>query len=240
MSRSLRRGGRWGRALASLEGGPVVVVVNLAVALLIALFVLNKEVAYPEIADPTPDQGSAETLVVVTGEGSADGLVARSLGDVVFTVPRSGPLSDSVIGRLQRLSPTQLVILGGLDIVSQDVAAELASATTASVTRHAGQDRYATAAQAATSTFTAPVRKILIATSEVSQPAVVTSSGHAADDMPVLLVTRDSIPAATTAALRRLRPQHMTIVGDVAAVSNVVRLELQTYTDGEVNRLPAG
>ena len=175
-------------------------------------------------------------VVVVAGEGSADGLVAQSLGDVVLTLSRSGALEPLVV-ELQRLNPTRLVLLGGHDVISGDVAADLTALTTASVTRIAGQDRYSTAARAAVSTFAAPVPRVLVATSDASTSAG-TATGPAAGGIPVLLVTRTRVPAVTTRALQQLRPRGLTIVGGSATVSQAVRRQLQQHITGQETSAP--
>ena len=197
--------------------------------------VLTHDVATSEPFAQLSDD-TRQYVVVVTGEGSADGLVAQSLGDAVLTLPRSAAL-EPLVAELQRLNATRLVLLGGPDVISADVAADLTTSTTASVTRFAGQDRYATAARAAISTFLAPVPRVLVATSDASLGAE-SAAASPASAIPVLLVTRTSVPAVTTRALQQLRPGGLTIVGGNAVVSQAVVRQLQQHVTGQVTSAP--
>lgn len=199
------------------------------------------------------EDGTQDYVVVVTGEGSVDALVADSLGDVVLILPRSGSL-EFLVADVQVLRPTRVLVLGGPDVVSEEALADLSSATTASVTRLAGQDRYTTAAAAATAAFRAPVGTLVVALSEslpvTPSPLAVdrrpclpsyrfcgaAASAATTGGAPVLLVTRTALPPATRRALEQLRPESVTVVGRVSAA--VVR-QLEELTAGEVTRAEA-
>ncbi|MBK5222918.1 MAG: cell wall-binding repeat-containing protein [Acidimicrobiia bacterium] len=84
--------------------------------------------------------------------------------------------------------------------------------------RIAGTDRYATAA--ALSSRMAPGVGVVYLASGESFPDAVTSAAVApAAGGPVLLTSRDALPAATRAELVRLRPQRLVIVGGTGAIS---------------------
>jgi hypothetical protein len=54
---------------------------------------------------------------------------------------------------------------------------------------------------------------------------------------PILLVSPTSVPSATAAELRRLRPAKIVVLGGTAAVSESVRSALTQYTAGSVSRI---
>jgi len=60
---------------------------------------------------------------------------------------------------------------------------------------------------------------------------------HRAAAGPIFLVTKDAIPAAAAAELRRLQPKRVVVLGGGAAVSASVQAALAGYTAGEVTRL---
>ena len=233
-----------------------VVLAGLVASLSYGVVLLTRDAGPPERVMALQD-GSQDYVVVLTGEGAVEALIAESLGDVVLTLPRSGSL-EWLVADVQVLRPTRVLVLGGEDVISEAAVAELSAATTASVTRVAGQDRYTTAAQAATASFRAPVGTLLIAMSE-SPPTRPTPAGvdeprdrrpclpsyrfcgssasmAAADGTPVLLVTRTAVPPATLRALERLRPTSVTVVGPV---SEAVVQVLERHTAGEVRRAAA-
>jgi putative cell wall-binding protein len=49
---------------------------------------------------------------------------------------------------------------------------------------------------------------------------------------PLLLVTRDSIPAATAAELARLAPNRIVILGSTGVISGIVGVQLAGYVRG--------
>jgi putative cell wall-binding protein len=54
---------------------------------------------------------------------------------------------------------------------------------------------------------------------------------------PLLLVTRDTLPAATAAELARLRPGRIVVLGSSGVVSDGVLAALRGYTGGSVDRI---
>jgi glucose/arabinose dehydrogenase/putative cell wall-binding protein len=105
------------------------------------------------------------------------------------------------------------------------------------VRRLAGADRFATAAAVAADTFSPPVAVAYVATGLEFPDALASAPRAAADDAPVLLVSRTAVPAATEAELERLRPERIVVLGGEAAVAGSVLEDLGELTDGEVTRL---
>jgi len=95
------------------------------------------------------------------------------------------------------------------------------------VERIAGRDRYATAADAATTAYPEGADDVVLA-SGVSFPDALSAGGLAgALDAPILLTAPGALPASTVGALSDLDVTTVTIVGGEAVVSPAVVAELQ-------------
>jgi len=97
------------------------------------------------------------------------------------------------------------------------------------VSRRSGADRYATAAAVA-ATYPASVPVAYVATGENYPDAIAGGPAAARDGGPLLLVRRDSIPAATAGQLARLKPGKIVVLGGTGAVSAGVASALAGYT----------
>lgn len=227
------------------------VVADVCAVALLAAVVLTAAHAPVPVADRSTSGPSATdsgrpvpVLFVVAGEGSADALAGAPAAGVLGgpVLPVDGRrLSPAVRDELARRHPARIVVLGGPGAVSDAVAAELEDFTSGTVTRLAGQDRYATAAAVATTFFDGPVEQVLVANGsgsglEPTGPAAGSAAG-ARPDGPVLLVTRTGVPAATAAALRELAPRRILVLGSASEVSEQVVRALQDSTTGPVTRV---
>lgn len=107
----------------------------------------------------------------------------------------------------------------------------------ASVSRIAGSDRYATAAAVSASEFDPGVPVAYVATGSNFPDALAGGAAAAHAGGPMLLVARDSIPAATKIELNRLQPKQIVVLGGPGTVSDVVKADLDAYTVGSVRRI---
>jgi subtilisin family serine protease/putative cell wall-binding protein len=106
------------------------------------------------------------------------------------------------------------------------------------LSRLAGADRYATAAAVSAFGFAPGVPVAYIATGSNFPDALAAGPVAARAGGPILLVTRDGIPAATAAELGRLRPGAIVVLGGAGVVSDAVAAALRGYTSsGNVSRL---
>jgi putative cell wall-binding protein len=131
-------------------------------------------------------------------------------------------IPSAIATELGRLAPKRIVVLGGTGSVSGAVQSALAGYTTGSVTRLAGSDRYATAAQVSKTSFTPNVTNVFVATGQDFPDALSGSAAAGAKGVPLLLVKTTSLPAATAAELKRLNPSKITVLGGVGAVNGAV------------------
>jgi putative cell wall-binding protein/glucose/arabinose dehydrogenase len=100
--------------------------------------------------------------------------------------------------------------------------------------RISGADRYETAANVSRDSFPNGAPVAYVATGVDFPDALAAAPVAKAEGGPVLLVTRDTVPAATRTELDRLKPQRVVVLGGPAAVSEVVRIQLNaTRVQGE-------
>jgi putative cell wall-binding protein len=173
---------------------------------------------------------------ISSGIGFADALagapVAAIKGGPILLVP-STSIPSVIATELTRLKPARIVILGGTASVSSTVATALkAYATTGSVTRLAGADRFATSAAISTGSFGAHVPVAYIATGLDFPNALAGAPVAAIHGGPILLVTATAIPASVIAELIRLKPANIVVLGNATSVSDAVKTMLSFYTTG--------
>jgi len=184
--------------------------------------------------------GPVPVVFIATGEDYPDALAggpaADLLGGPVLPVAKAG-IPASILSELDRLDPARIIILGGPGAISEAIATQLQSYTQGAVERIAGLNRYDTAAKVAKQVFTGPVPQVLIATGLGFADALAGGAVGANTDSPVLLVSKDSLPAETADALRQLQPRNIAVLGGTAVVSDAVLEQLRGFTAGGVNRL---
>lgn len=109
-------------------------------------------------------------------------------------------------------------------------------ADSATTSRLAGPDRYATAAAVADASFSPGVPVAFVVTGMSFVDALPAGPAAADRGGPVLLTARGSLPSSTADALGRLRPGSIVVVGGAGAVSDDVVRQLDQYTEGSVTR----
>ncbi|MEX2254925.1 MAG: cell wall-binding repeat-containing protein, partial [Acidimicrobiia bacterium] len=167
------------------------------------------------ISKATFEPGLPVVHIVALGpDGLGAGAAAAHAGGPVLLVDRN-KVSYATRAEIERLQPARVVVVGGSDVISDAVVAQLGA------TRVAGDDRYGTAAALSAATFdTADV--VYVASGRRAADAMVASVAAAAAGAPLLLVEQNTIPDATSAEIARLDPARVVVVGGTAAVSDVV------------------
>ena len=173
---------------------------------------------------------TGRTVVIVSGLNASlvDGLVAgplaRSLGAPVLLVGQTIPAATRA--ELIRRSAEHAIIVGGPSAVSESVAADLGTLGIA-VERVSGADRYATAAAVAIRVGAPSTAAIVASGDSASLADALSASGPAsALQRPIVLVQRDSVPAATSAVLQTLGVTVTTCIGGTGVISEAVRTAL--------------
>lgn len=157
---------------------------------------------------------------LASGVDHADALsagVAGALDDgpVLLTAPDR--LSPETAEHLAEFNPARIVILGGSNAVTEQVATE--AAKYAPVSRIAGADRFSTSAAISADTFT-KASTVVIASGTTFPDALAGTPLAAQLRAPVLLVNSDSVPGSICTEIRRLAPTRVIGLGGAAAVSD--------------------
>ena len=183
------------------------------------------------------------TAYVATGLNFPDALVggaaaARAGSPVLLTRPGGLPGSTEV--ELRRLAPARIVVLGGPNAVGEGVVAQLRTlATSGSVTRLAGADRYATAAAISAASFPAGVPALYVATGVAFPDALVAVPAAAKSGAALTLVPgSESVPSVIRKEAARLRPGRLALLGGMAAMNERVTFDLRVAV-GDLAPLPA-
>jgi len=152
-------------------------------------------------------------------------------GPILLTASHLGAeIPSATAVELARLKPERIVILGGENAVSATQAARLeAYATSGTVDRIGGADRFETAALISREFASPGVERVFIANGMNFPDALAGSAVAARDGSPVLLVSPTTIPGATAAELRRLDPDEIVILGGNATVGQAVATALSNY-----------
>jgi len=177
-----------------------------------------------------------EVAYIATGRNFPDALAggvaaARAGGPVLLVAPDAIP--QATANELASLAPRRIVVLGGSGVVSDAVADALrAYATTGSVTRLAGADRYATgvAISQATTGADAP-RTVYVATGRSFADGLAGTPVAARAGAPLLVLPPGGLTPALAAELRRLNAPRLVILGGTGVISTTLAAEIAALWD---------
>jgi putative cell wall-binding protein len=171
----------------------------------------------------------ANIVYVTTGETFPDTMAsvpaaATTNGPVLLV--RSASIPAATADEIERLNPSQIVVVGGPAAISSSLDAKLAAITGASVERRYGPDRYATSAAISQATFAPLVPVVYIATGVNHPDGLGGAAAGAIEGGPLLLTKTDSLPASVATELQRLKPQRVVIVGGTTAITTNVQTHI--------------
>lgn len=179
--------------------------------------------------DGFPDPSKVDTVFLANGLDFPDALAGGAAAGLVgapILLTTDVALPTASRNELIRLDPSEIVVLGGTGAVAKSVAdAAGAAVPGATVRRLAGADRFATAAVVSQNTFF-DAETVYVANGLDFPDALAGAPAAILDFAPLLLVTTDSIPAATRAEIQRLGPDQIVILGGPAVVSDAVAAAL--------------
>jgi N-acetylmuramoyl-L-alanine amidase len=139
-------------------------------------------------------------------------------------------MSHSTSHRIHRFSTVALcfVLVAALAVIPATGAQALTYPPT-EVTRHAGADRYETAALASQKAFPDPaqVDSIVVATGESFPDALAAAPFAGFLNAPVLLTRSDALSPAVTREIIRLNPNHIYVLGGEGSVAPAVITALE-------------
>jgi putative cell wall-binding protein len=130
-------------------------------------------------------------------------------------------------------------LVGNPSLLTTDITGGIATtpAPGADPSRLWGADRYATAAAVSAATFAPGPPVVYVATGADFADALVGGPVAGSRQVPILLVTRTSVPPATATELARLRPGSIVVLGIQTSVSDGVLEALAPFTTGTVTRI---
>ena len=174
-------------------------------------------------------------VYLATGQDFPDALAgaaaAGAEGAPMLLVTRDG-LPAATAAELVRLRPARIVLFGSATTVGDAVLAALAGYAPGGALRVAGTDRYSTAAAISAATKAPGVPVAYVATGLDFPDALAGAAVAGLTRGPLLLVTRDSLPAATLAELARLGPARIVILGASGVVSDAMATQLSSLAGG--------
>ncbi|MBI5232252.1 MAG: cell wall-binding repeat-containing protein [Coriobacteriales bacterium] len=196
----------------------------------------NRYTAAAELSKSAFEDGKGGTIVIASGENWAEGAAASS-----YAYAKDGPLLYvNKLGipavtktEILRLAPTEAVIVGNYGSIPLSVGRALRKMGIPIVRRIDGADRYEIAADIArelVNTGGVEGGKAMIVSGESCWGAVAAAPVAAAGQMPVLLVRRNSVPAATAEVIEELGLDTTVIVGNTTTISSTVARQLPGVT----------
>jgi len=185
-------------------------------------------VAVSQAAFPKP----VDTVFVVTGENFPDALAAgpaaAKLGGPLLLVQHNA-VPDIVVAELKRLSPREIVVLGGPGVINSATLTKLGTlAGSGGATRVYGESRYATAANIATRFFAAGSTSTVFLATGLNYPDAL--SGGPVSGMlgaPLLLSTTNTVPPETLSAIKKLGATKVVLLGGTGVLSNSLESQIR-------------
>ncbi|MFC6420379.1 cell wall-binding repeat-containing protein [Ornithinimicrobium tianjinense] len=178
----------------------------------------DDETVSGRLSQPSGDSISPGTVVDVWVDGTRVASPGVSGdGSFSFVYPGSDSRSHTV-----KLRARQGDSRGTTLTVADEPAGEVPS-----VVRHAGENRYGTAAAIALARFPAGVDTVYLASGRGFADALSGGGRAGTDGSPILLTDPVTLPAATRDALTRLAPRRVVVLGGTLAVSESVAGELR-------------
>lgn len=182
-------------------------------------------------------RGSDAVVVVANGWSAADAgtaapLAGRLGGVMLYASTES--MGSSALSALGRIAPSRVILVGGAAALSADVEAEVGELLPdATVERLSGADRYDTAARAAALAPAVAQNRPVILANGWSPSDVGTAAPLAARlGGSVLYAARDTLGGAAAAALKRLAPSQVILIGGRSALSGDIDAALAELLPG--------
>lgn len=163
------------------------------------------------------DPADIDVVYLASGESFADALgggaaAAAEAGALLLTA--KGGLPAETTRALKYLTPTEVVILGGTGAVSATVASQVKSATGVTPYRHAGEDRFETAAMVAYSLWaTTGAKKVFLASGDSFPDALAATPAAYINDAPIMLTRSTCTPMVTDLTRDELAPDLNVFLG---------------------------
>lgn len=186
-----------------------------------------------EAAKKVMNATGGDSVLLANGQGNdkfVDALTVSAVaGEWGFPVilTEADKLPKESAAFLSNNDVANVFVIGGVNTVSEEVVRGINAAVESGTTieRVAGDNRFATAVEIA-KTFFDDAEQAVFVNGFNNQLALIAGPFAAKLDGPVLLVNADNVPAEVAAYLPTSDIDSGVVVGDVASVSEAVRLEL--------------
>ncbi len=179
-------------------------------------------------------------VVVASGLNFPDALgagpFAALLGAPLLLVPTTGALPSVVAAELDRLKTQTVIVVGGPSSVSSSMVAQLEKHTTGKIAYQvSGSNRYDTAAQL-TQGFNPAVTgvPVYLASGTTFPDALGGGAAASVSGGFLLLTSPTQLPAETTAALKRVKPSEVIVLGGPSSISDTVLAQARTAVGSAV------
>lgn len=159
------------------------------------------------------------TVVLASGADFPDALASGVLAgrsDAQMLLVAQDGVPAVTVAELERLAPSQVVVVGGPTAVGEEVLAAVEGTTGVTPTRLAGPDRFSTAAAVAAELDDAGVA--YVASGRAFPDSLAAVPAAVSDGGALLLVEPDGVPPVTADALADLAPSAVVVVGGTEAV----------------------
>ncbi|MBS4178100.1 SpoIID/LytB domain-containing protein [Lederbergia citrea] len=170
---------------------------------------------------------SADTVVLANWEAFGDALAATPLAyqknaPILLTKPAN--LQAATKAEIQRLKPTNIIIVGGTISVSAKIEKELTSLGVKNISRIDGKSRYEVAYNI--SKELNPASKAVVAKGAIFADSLSIASYAARNGYPILLTGPDKLNSAAVKAIKEKAIKETIVVGGEISVSRSVYNQL--------------
>ncbi|HZK56530.1 MAG TPA: cell wall-binding repeat-containing protein [Desulfosporosinus sp.] len=178
---------------------------------------------------------TAKTVILSELNAYPDSLSATPLAkqlDAPILLTDGNILSPGVMTEIERLKPTNIIILGGEARVTRNLAINLEKRGL-NCDRIGGADRYATSALIAKRITS---DSVIIVNGENFPDALVSAPYAAIKQIPILLTQAQGIPASIREVYGQLKPTHVLVVGGTTVVPTSTLNKINFERINGVNR----
>ena len=149
-----------------------------------------------------------DVAYVARGDNFPDAMVAgvlAAISDAPVLLTRTNAIPTAIKTELGRLKPGRIEVVGGTAVVSDSILTALEAYTSGTVTRIAGANRYATAAEVSKTTFpdASVVDRIYIGRGDTFADVLPAGVAAGVTNSPLLLVSTDGVPSPTAEEILR-------------------------------------
>ncbi|QKJ19199.1 cell wall-binding repeat-containing protein [Microbacterium hominis] len=162
---------------------------------------------------------------------SAAAVAARDGSPILLTAPDA--LDGATLAEIDRLDPTEIVLLGGTGVVGPNVESQV-TGLAPTVTRIGGADRFITSALISETYFPDGAASAFITTGFNFPDALAAGPAAGLAGAPILVSFPTVIPGVVMTELDRLNPSQIAVVGLLGAVSLAAEQQLQVFAPAPV------